>query len=219
MAIYELVHRYTVYGEANLNRYHFVTPANGVPYVGAAQELAIEWRDFYSIQLDNMLAGGGGVSTTQDIIVTNMYDPTDFGELLGVPFAPLRSGAANPSNWCASIRSPRLQTGWNRGYKRYSGISETDVSGNVPASTWVTVLNGWLTLLCTAHTVTRPPNPDFEVSYRVLRFVPVTDPATGKVHYVKQSTESLQRVASLPVPSMQFYRYASQASRLPGRGA
>jgi len=221
MAIFELIHTYVVHGQNCSNRYHFASDVFGTPFTGAAQELADAWIASWQTILDNFLANGGGVGTNNaSVVVRSLYDPTDFGEKLNQTITPNRSGQSNPSNWVVSARSPRLLTGSNRAYKRYSGISETDVTGNAPVAGWVSLFQTWLNFLTIPAIVTDGTNT-MNIDYVLLRLEKGINPTSGKVEYKPYGTEVEQRSANrtLIVPSMQYYQLTSQRTRLPGYGS
>lgn len=63
------------------------------------------------------------------IIVRNVYDPTDFVELPFVPVAPgLGSGDVEAGFVAFGCRSNRVRTDIGRGYKRFAGVNESAVN-------------------------------------------------------------------------------------------
>lgn len=219
MAIIELTHSYQTYGEVCTNRYHYVTASYGTLFPTLCEELVDAWVSSYLPAVLSFLASNVPQPLGHDIVARSIYDPTDFAEALAVGGVGARPGTSNPSNWAVSCRSPRLLSGANRAQKRYSGISETDVSGNTPVGSWLSAINAWFDFLTTPFALTDGTNTD-TLDFVMLRYEFIPETPTVKAHYAPYGTEAEQRSANrtLVVPSMDFYRYSSQRSRMPGVG-
>lgn len=128
--LYELVMKYTLYGQECNNRFYYSSPNTGDLPGGAAD-------------LTGGFVGGTLVTalvafwTSANSVVVHtvstraLYDPTDFFEIASLALTGSnQAGEAMGSAYALGFRSDRFQVGRNRGYKRFSGMGETDVIGN-----------------------------------------------------------------------------------------
>lgn len=216
MAIYEVVYGGKIYGEDWLTRWHFASTALGHSGFGA-----VDVFDVFNAVIDpnvRALMSSDGNAKVTKLIVTNLYDDTDFYEDQNINAPGTGAGtAALPSFVASSFRTPRLRVGWRRGYKRFPGIAEGEITGNLPVTGWI-VKAGTLADAMGLDFGLPIAAPVDSIHMAVLRFVKVIDPVTQKVTYVKQANETAQR-SNMVLPNVwNFYRMTSQRSRIIGQG-
>jgi hypothetical protein len=156
MALYELVIDQRYYNQQCINRYNFTstgTPAavlgafaltSGGGFIADAGVYPVDTFFYNTRRVQN-----AGVAY-QQIIVKNIYDPTDFYALPYItPIFGLRDSGNQMSPSVASgIRSNQVRTDVGRGYKRFVGLSEGDVDQGGVIGTDMTTL---LVELCTRY--------------------------------------------------------------------
>lgn len=217
MAILELVQEVTVRGQITLNRFHLQTPDVGTPYAGFAEAVRLDWFTNLQAHWRNLLSADTGTAELTGITVRSLYDETDFAESSHA-LPGTRTGQCLPPNWVAAVRSPRMRTGWNRAYKRISGMSESDVTGNEPVQAWLTNLGNFVNALLPGRTIVTAGQTDVLIRYVMLRLDKEYNAQEQRWEYFPFASETTQRQNSVVVPALAFYRFTGQRSRLPEQG-
>ena len=218
MSIIELTTLTEVYGQACINRYHYMSPSNGTPFGGFAIEFVNDWRAAMETAFLAMLTNTAAVRY-QEVRARSLYDSTDFAENLSLNLPGGHSGGESlASNWCFSLRSNRMEAGRNRSYKRVSGFGELDIVGNDPAAAELTRINAYAALLIVPVIVDNGIDPSVAMSPVVLKLEKTIDPETLKASYAPYLSETAQRAQVMVPTGYQFYQMTSQNSRRPGRG-
>jgi len=216
MAIYEVIHGGTVYGQEFLNRWHYASTSTG--HTGFNAE---DVFDAFLTAVDPLvraLLSSDGNVVVKKLVVTNMYDDTDFFEDQSMNAPGTGSGTPSlPSFVASSFRTTRLRVGWRRGYKRFPGIAEGEITGNLPVAGWLTKGIA-LANIMESDLGIPVASPVDSIHLAVLRFQKVTDPETGAVSYQKQANESAQRTNMVLPDVWNFYRMTTQRSRISGQG-
>lgn len=150
MAIFEVVLRQTVVGQAAINRWNYISSGGvgaALPSFALAEAFGIELTAG-EFPADTVLRGLQFLQTTDvkfnSLQVRNVYDPTDFWEAI---FPAGTEGEATPR-----VSAPFLAYGWvsnqtrldiSKGHKRVTGVTEDNIDpGGGITSGCLTVMNG-----------------------------------------------------------------------------
>lgn len=217
MAFYSLVFTGTVYGQQCQNQYNYMSES-----IGGVSGGATELRGLFGSEVTPYLRaawrGDASQFTLDTVYIVDVYDATDFIEYTyPVGWTGLRtlSGPAVPPFVAYSYRTVRWSVGRNRGYKRYAGICEDDVSGNTydPGGTIVTDIELALADVLVGALATYSPTIAGKEKY-------IPDPEEPlKYAYKYWDSESVQRSKSSGVIPWLGYRLTTQRSRIAGQGA
>ena len=210
MAIYELVMKYTLYGEECNNRFYFTSPSSG-DLAGGAEDLTGGF--ILGTLVGALVDFWTATNSVQFHTVTarSLYDDTDFFEDDTVGLLGLNAGGeAMASAYCLGFRSNKFQTKRNRGQKRFSGFGETQVAGNtfsdtVPADAVADALND----LVTGSTLGELYGP------RVL----LLDTSAAPVYSLFETeAEQRQNMSAFGLVWTANAKVTTQRTRLPGHG-
>lgn len=133
--LYEAVVIADFNGTEIVNRYNYLGDVVGVASgdafglasaMGYVPEAGVFTADSLAAEIAALVSNG--IEWGQ-IIVRNIYVPTDFVELPFVPVAPgLVSGDVEAGFVAFGCRSNRVRTDIGRGYKRFAGVNESNVN-------------------------------------------------------------------------------------------
>lgn len=217
MAFYSLLMFGKIYGEVWQNQYNYMSSAIG-DVTDGAEDLNIGFDTNLKPKLQAMWRDDEEQFTIEGYYTVDVFNEDDFKESLFIPpFTGTNglSGDAVSPFLTFSFRTDRWRVGRNRGYKRYSGICEGDVGGNVydPGGTvladMAAVLGGVLVGTEDAYT---------PVIAGKQKYVPDPEQPT-KFAYKYYPTELEQRTASSGRSVWSPYRLTTQRSRIEGQGA
>lgn len=217
MAFYSLVHTGITYNQQWQNQYNFGSSAVG-PVTGGAEDLVGQFLAEIAPELSALQRLSAAQFTYSTVYAVDVYDDTDFFEYVYPPNSTGSrggSGAAMSPFLSYSFRTERWQVGRNRGYKRYAGICEDDITGNTydPGGTLIADL-------ATALSTSMVGGLDVYFPTIAGKEVYVPDPEFPlKKAYRYYPTESEQRSESSGVVSWLGYRLTTQRSRIEGQGA
>lgn len=215
MPFLELVIKTEVYGQECNNVFHY-----SPDFTGSIPESALGLLNAFVANISTAIGNIMSIDAKlKAYSVRDVYDPSDFAEVLFVPTQAFgsRAGQAMPPFVAAAFRGVRHGVGFNRWYKRFAGISETDVTG----STWALALTQGEVLADAmgASMSIASSQGNYTVFPRLVRKQKYTTP-NGNVGYRYYPTEAQQAANAfkLAPEELDFYRLTTQRSRLQGLG-
>ncbi len=216
MAYYELSMRQVVWDQQCLNLFNFYSSGVG-PVAGGAEDLVDTWRTAFTPVLRALLRQALPEYSLNSVYAYDVNNPDDFFEYVWPnPVTGLNgdSGAATSPFMSFAFRTDRWRVGRNRGYKRFSGICEGDIAGNVftPGGTLladiVTALEATVVGAITAYY----PSIAGKEKY-------VPDPLKPDTYaYKYYDSEAVQRLESSLSNIWNAHRLTTQRSRIAGHG-
>lgn len=134
MPIYEVTLRQTYFGQRCINRFHYIgeTPSEGsaaafslinaMGFVGSGSPVVYPAGSLFSL----IRAIQATVLQYDEVEARNLYDPLDFFvRPFPSPTVGLSGGEASSPVLSTGFRSNRVRTDIGRGFKRFTGISES----------------------------------------------------------------------------------------------
>ena len=217
MAFYSLVHTGTVYEQQWQNQYNYQTNL-AVPVTGGAEDLVTEFLADVAPKVGAIQRLSTAQFQYRTIYAVDVYDDTDFFEYVYAPNSTGLRGGAGPalSPFISySFRTERWRVKRNRGYKRFAGICEDDVTGNDydPGGTIIADIAAQLGTELIGALETYYPTIAGKEEY-------VPDPEKPlKTAYKYYDTETEEKTESSGVIEWLGYRLTTQRSRIQGQGA
>lgn len=211
MAIYELAVKGDLWGQEIVNRFHYQSGTTG-DLPGGAQDLVDVFLTDIMPAIRGIYCDGPNTLMTRGVTARSIYDPTDFGENLTLALPGLRNVAGDPVPpfVALSFRSPRYKTGRNRANKRFAGVGETEITGNVYFD------GAWSEALETALVASIVGPVTGATFLPQLYFLQKT--AGQPDVYAMYPTEPEQRLNRALLTQMDVYRLTTQRSRITGHG-
>lgn len=216
MAYYSLVQRGFIYSQEWQNQYNFYSADLG-DVAGGAEDLVGEFLTEIDFPLVSMWKSNPAEFTRNSIYAVDIFNDDDFFEFLFDPGSTggnADSGAAVSPFVTYSFRTARWRVKRNRGYKRYSGICEDDVSGNLfnPGGTVIEDIATALSQVLIGGTDVYTPSIAGKEEY-------TPDPEEPlKKAYRYYASEATQRLESSQGADWDGYRLTTQRSRIQGQG-
>lgn len=227
MALYEVVLNQTYFDQDMVNRWNYGSV--GVP-VGVTGSFGLTHALGAILTGDPLdLPVGGFMATLQalqnsqvvfvDLLVRNIYDPTDFYTYAWTtPITGGVAGGGTSPTQAFGFRTNRLRADIRRGQKRIGGVSlSDDANGGLFAGTAITRMNALAAKMSEVLEYSEGGN-SLEFSPSVFKREKYTTPA-GNPAYRYYASESVQATNSVgPVTWERVPDARTQASRQYGRG-
>lgn len=227
MPIYEVTLRQTYFGQQCINRFHYIgdTPSvgseaafsliNAMGFVGTGSPVVYPVGSLFSL----IRAVQATVLQYDEVEARNLYDPLDFFvRPFPSPTVGLSGGEPSSPVLSTGFRSNRVRTDIGRGFKRFTGISESALASGGAIDAGVLASLAPLAAKLGDDISYNPGATIYSFTPCVLGFDKYTTPK-GNVAYRPYANEATQLAhAAFPVAYTAMPQVRTQTSRQYGRG-
>lgn len=204
--VYELRLSGTFDGRNNISVFH-------AQRTSGAHDADVVGQAFIDTVLSSIAAAQHTAFAYVNLEVKSLGDPLDFALFNVSAFTGSVVGDPLPGFNACAIQFFRTRTDMNHGFKRFSGLTEPDVSASTVQPAQITRMNTIGTNLVSAWDQTSPPLSDVANYVIVKRICDETDPVTGKCLQYRLPISDVELVLYIPTTFASLTKVRSQVSR------